>query len=429
MPTFYLSLSNQGSKAVAENIIRECRLSLEIECLGIDNLETFSRSAINSHISSCDALIILIASAESSLKASPSPINEFINNERLRYEITAALNQDIIIVPLLLDGAVLPDKGSLPGALKKLWDYKSYTLRSAFLQEDLEDPLDDIEEELNFKREVEEKMSRSVEESFERLASYDGKPNKPASLESSSAFDLRRVVECETIFLKKARGIGDRKAEQNALSALSLAYTRLGQTQKAIEYFILQLEIVREFGDSEEQCGLLANLGDAYAITGEFEHARKYFEEQKSLAIENGLTAFIGSSFNGLGFIYVKENKIEKAIDYYLKALLSYREQEDHDKELELLVGIGLNHKKLEQWEEAASYFVQALSTAKYVENRKEESYILLDLAETYFQAGDKQKIKPALEQAEESLNARDTSWTPPLKKRLHNLKKSLNIS
>lgn len=424
MPTFYLSLSHQSSTIIAEEIIRECRLSLEIECLGMNNLENFSRSSINTHISSCEALIILISRNEPNLE-----VKQFINNERLRYEITAALNQDIIIVPLLLDGAVLPEKNSLPGALKKLWNYKSYPLRSAFLQEDLEDPLDDIEEELNFKREVEEKMSLSVEESFERLANYDAKPNKPASLESSGAFDLRRVVESETIFLKKARGIGDKKSEKNALSALSLAYTRLGQTQKAIEYFILQLEIAREFGDKEEQCGLLASLGDAHAITGKLEHARKYFEEQKSLAIENGFTAFVGSSFNGLGFIYVKEKKIKKAIDCYLKALSSYREQEDHDKELELLVGIGLNYKKLEQWEEAASFFVQALSTAKYVENRKEESYILLDLAETYYQAGDTQKIKPALQQAEESLNARETTWAPPLKRRLQNLKKSLNLT
>jgi len=427
MPTLYFSLSDPRSKTVAQNIIQECRQFLEAKCLGPEDPEAFSRQANRNNLSLCDALIIVISRPESPAELTALPVADSIQGERLRFEIVSAMNLDLMIVPLLLDGAVLPERKNLQGALKHLCDCKSYKLRSAFLQEDLEEVLEDIEEELNFKKEVEEKMSLSVEESFQRLAGYDAKPGKPSSLESSGGLDLRKLVESETIFLKKARGVGDKQAEKNALSALGMAYTRLGQTKKAIDFFLQELDIAKESDDSKEQCSLLANLGDAYAIFGKLDQARKYFEEQKDLATEKGHNAFIGSSYNGLGYVYVKQNKIEKAINCYLKALAIYRQQENHDKELELLVGIGLNYQKLEQYEPATAFFVQALAIAKYVENRKEEAHILIDLAEAYYQLRDTEHLKPILKQAKELLDMRNAVWTPPLKHRLNILTGSFN--
>jgi len=92
---------------------------------------------------------------------------------------------------------------------------------------------------------------------------------------------------------------------------------------------------------------------------------------------------------------------------------------------LELLVGIGLNYQKLGQYEPATAFFVQALATAKYVENRKEEAHILIDLAETYHQLGDTEHLKPILKQAEEILDIYNAAWTPSLKNRLNILKGS----
>jgi tetratricopeptide (TPR) repeat protein len=427
MPTFYFSLSDPESKTVAQAIIRECQLALEAKCLDLEDTEEFSKTNIRKKISQSNALIIIITKTEPAKEWQTQPINKSLLCERIRFEIVSAMNLDLIIIPLLLDGATLPNREILQGALKHLCDCKSYTLRSSFLQDDLQEALDDIEDELNFKKEVEEKMSLSVEDSFQRLSGYDAKPEKPSSLESSGAFDLRKVVESETIFLKKARGIGDKNAEKNALSALGMAYSRLGQTLKAIDFFLQELAIVEKLGDSKEQCNLLANLGDAYAISGQLDQAKTYFEQQKTLAQANGYLALIGSSYNGLGFIYIKQKKLEKGIECYLKALASYRTQKDHDKELELLIGIGLNHQKLEQWEQAITYFVQALATSKYVENRKEESHILIDLAETYYQLKDTKRLRPILKQADEILNTRNSSWTSPLRNRLNILKEYLN--
>ena len=108
-------------------------------------------------------------------------------------------------------------------------------------------------------------------------------------------------------------------------------------------------------------------MGDAYAISGNIDRAKNYYAEQRVLAESKGLHAFVGPSYNGIGFVLVKQGKIELAIDCYFKALESYREEEDYDKQLELQIGIGLNFKKLKQWGKAIECLGQALEVAKYL--------------------------------------------------------------
>ena len=87
----------------------------------------------------------------------------------------------------------------------------------------------------------------------------------------------------------------------------------------------------------------------------------------------------------GLEYVCVQQKNIKKAIEHYFTALSGYRKLENHDKQLELLVGIALNYQKLGQWQKTTDSLNQALDIAKYLENRKEELHIRLDLVESYF--------------------------------------------
>ena len=322
-------------------------------------------------------------------------------------------------MPVLINDAKLPEKGNIPGALKKLLDYKPYHLREVFWSEDLEVLLEHLEEELSFIKEVKEKLSESVEVNYQRLAEFDGRKPIKINLESSDFLQLRKIIEAEMIFLQKARGIGDKIAEKNALSALGLAYSRLGQTRKAIQYFQEQLNISQGLGYFEEVCGLLASLGDAYAVSGNLDRAKSYYEEQRVLAESKGLNTYVGTSYNGLGFVFVKQDKIEKAIDCYLKALESYCELKDHEKQLELLVGVGLNYRKLEHWGKSIECLEQALKIAKYIENRKEEIHIRVDLAEALFKLEKQDLAITQINQAVGDLKIIQTPWSSSLMRRI----------
>lgn len=297
MSSIYFSSSSPLAETFSHKIARHSESFLEAECETSNYNQDISKQKIRAQIEGCDVLIVVVC-------ADPDPPDEdisaynLIDNEQIRFEIISAMNQDIIIVPVLIDDAKLPEKDNVPGALKKLLDCRSHHLRTVFWSEDMEDLLEHLEEELSFIKEVKGKLTESVEVNYQRLAEIDGrhpKKNK-VDLESSDFLQARKMIEAETIFLQKARGIANREAERNALSALALAYSRLGQTRKAIQYFQEQLNISQEFGNFEEVCGLLANLGDAYAVSGNIDRAKNYYEEQRVFAESKGLHAYVGTS-------------------------------------------------------------------------------------------------------------------------------------
>jgi len=67
-----------------------------------------------------------------------------------------------------------------------------------------------------------------------------------------------------------------------------------------------------------------------------------------------------------------------------------------------------------------------ALKAAKYLENRKEEAHILVDLAEAYGRLENLERAEVHLNGAEEILNARMESWAVSLRERLRILQNSL---
>jgi tetratricopeptide (TPR) repeat protein len=426
MSTIYFSSSSSLAETFSMRIADQCVSYLEAECV-VPNLDNkFSRQKTRDNIEACDVLIFVI----NNYSTSDVLAYNLINNERIRFEIISAINIDIIIIPVLINDAKLPEKDNVPGAFKKLIDCRSYCLRSVSWVEDMELLLEYLEEELDFINKVKKKLSESVKVNYQRLENFDSKKTEQVKidLESSNAMQLRKVIEAETIFLQKAHGIGDFNAEKNALSTLGLAYTRLRQTQKAIHYFEEQLKVSRKLGKPEEVCDLLANLGDAYAVSGNIEQARSFYEEQRLLAESKCLPAYAGSSYNGLGHVYVKQEKIELAINCYLKALASYRNLDNHEKQLELLVGICLNYRKLKQWKKTLDFCIQALDEAKYLENRKEEVQLRVDLAETYCNLDKREFAKSQLRLVEESLKSIPESLSALLQRRVDELRTSQNL-
>jgi tetratricopeptide (TPR) repeat protein len=282
--SIYFSSSSPLAEKFSHKIARQSESFLEAECKVSNYNQDISKQRRKIQIESCDVLIVVVC-------ADPAPPEEdisaynLIDNEQVRFEIISAMNQDILIIPILIDDAKLPEKDNVPGALKKLLDCRSHHLRTVFWSEDTEDLLEHLEEELSFIKEVKGKLIESVEVNYQRLSEIDGRnPKKEkVDLESSDFMQVRKMIEAETIFLQKARGIADREAEKNALSALALAYSRLGQTRKAIQYFQEQLNISKEFESFEEVCGLLANLGDAYAVSGNLDRAKNIMKSNEFL--------------------------------------------------------------------------------------------------------------------------------------------------
>jgi hypothetical protein len=234
--SIYFSSNSPIAETFSRKIAHHSESFLEAECKVSNYNLILSKERIRLQIEDCDVFIVVVCVDPSTEYISAYNL---IDNKQIRFEIISAMNQDILIVPVLIDDAKLPEKNNVPGGLKKLLDCRTYHLRSAFWSEDIENLVEHLEEELIFIKEVKGKLTESVEVNYQRLAEIDSRnPNKnQMDLESSDFLQVRKMIEAEIIFLQKARGVVDRQAEKNALSALALAYSRLGQTRKAIQYF------------------------------------------------------------------------------------------------------------------------------------------------------------------------------------------------
>ena len=85
------------------------------------------------------------------------------------------------------------------------------------------------------------------------------------------------------------REIGYRRGEGYRLGNLGVAYRRLGQTEKAIDYYEQALNINRQVDDRKAEAVNLYNLGELYKDQGGVSQARQYLEQALTISREIGL--------------------------------------------------------------------------------------------------------------------------------------------
>ena len=152
MAGLYFSLCSIDSEPLVQRMVDECQSFTEQTCILEKDGEAFTPEKIRDRLANCDALIVVIDEDAKSLKHPAFSDRETVLSERIRFEIVSAINLNLLIVPLLLDQAVLPEKQTAPGALKRLLECKPHRLREGFWFEDLHHLLEDIEGELDFFR-------------------------------------------------------------------------------------------------------------------------------------------------------------------------------------------------------------------------------------------------------------------------------------
>ena len=198
-----------------------------------------------------------------------------------------------------------------------------------------------------------------------------------------------------------ARQQNERHDESVHLSSLGLAYTNLGQVDKAIEYYEQALTIAHEIGDRFSEGSQLGNLGLAYADLGQVAQAIEYYEQALAIDREIGDRRGEGSQLGNLGLAYADLGQVDKAIEYHQQALIIARVIGDRRGEGSQLGNLGLAYADLGQVDKAIEYHQQALIIARVIGDRRGEGSQLGNLGLAYADLG---QVDKAIEYHQQAL-------------------------
>jgi tetratricopeptide (TPR) repeat protein len=183
----------------------------------------------------------------------------------------------------------------------------------------------------------------------------------------------REWIRWLEIALAAARQLKDQRYEGNALGSLGLAYSELGQTQRAIQFHEQYLNISRELGDRRGEGNALGNLGIAYGNLGETERAIQFYEQALTIAREIGDRRGEVHSLGSLGNAYRVLGETEQAIHLYEQALITAREIGDRRGESYGLGNLGGAYGHLGETERAKQFFEQQLTIVREIGDRRGE--------------------------------------------------------
>ncbi len=161
------------------------------------------------------------------------------------------------------------------------------------------------------------------------------------------------------------------------------------------------LEASRKLDNQQEEGVWLGNLGLACRDLGQVEKAIEYYERALAIAGEIGDRRNEGAWQGNLGIAYRNLGQVEKAIEYYERALAIAGEIGDRRGEGNRLGNLGNAYRNLGQVEKAIEYYERALVIAGEIGDRRGEGADLGNLGIAYSNLG---QVEKAIEYYERAL-------------------------
>ena len=144
---------------------------------------------------------------------------------------------------------------------------------------------------------------------------------------SASSGDVRKVIDLSyreekaieylNLYLKIAKGVGDKHGKGVVYGNLGNAYFRLGDFKKAIEYHNLDNKTAKEVEDKHGEGSAYGSLGSAYLSLGDFNKAIEYHNLDNKTAKEVLDKHGEGVAYGNLGNAYFRLGDFNKAIEYH----------------------------------------------------------------------------------------------------------------
>src|SRR5688572_22565833 len=172
---------------------------------------------------------------------------------------------------------------------------------------------------------------RAIEYGWEALGLFAKHPdpaNQVKTLnEMAWAFMTLSDYENAVGFAEKGRDLAAQTRQERgrarAINNLGVIAQRRGDGLRAVDHFSEALAIYRGLGNDLDVSMALNNLGFVYSTDlADYEYALNYHVEALAVREKLGDKASIALSLNNIGIIYHRLNDLERARDYFERALV-----------------------------------------------------------------------------------------------------------
>jgi len=207
--------------------------------------------------------------------------------------------------------------------------------------------------------------------------------------------DVRDVLRESLDFFKDERIIA------HIYSNLGSIIHRLGEWDKAIEYYEKSLGILEKLGDVHGMANTYINLGLVYHDKGEWGRAIEYYE--KSLEIKGKIRDVytVAKICHNLSVAYDRKGEWHKAIEYYEKSMEIKEKIRDVHGMAKTYLGLGLMYYKKGEWHKAIEYCEKSLEISEKLGDAYSMAQSYLSLGLVYTNKGE---WNEAIEYFEKSL-------------------------
>lgn len=200
--------------------------------------------------------------------------------------------------------------------------------------------------------------------------------------------DYQRAIDFYEQALAIDREIENRHDEAIILDNIGVTLDRMGDYEKALAYHQQALAILQELDEPFDEAVTLNNIGMTYKSLMDLDRALSYFEQALAIRQRIGDRAGVAVSLNTIGGVQSAMDDYQAAQAYYEQALEIRREIGDLEGEATSLNNLGTVLQDLGDYQGAFEYYGRALAVIKGIGNRSGEATMLHNLGGLQYSLG-----------------------------------------
>ncbi len=182
-------------------------------------------------------------------------------------------------------------------------------------------------------------------------------------------------------------GLSDNKSIASVYQSLGRYYYDLEDYDNAERLLEMALKGFKKLKALQSQARTLQLLAGLYYQSGEFERSRGSYEKCLEISLVDNDAYLKAKALQGLGILASADGHFSRSLKYYKSALevfLSMRGDFSFDV-AQLYYNMGNDCYNLEYYQDSKTYYYRALNTYKELGNLEKEAEILQNLANVYY--------------------------------------------